>query len=343
MTKTVNRYAAFESILIEVDEPILVLLRRNAGRSSSFFMASAMPSDDGELDYYFVVSVKPAILKKYLRGLCDLRYLFAFAADRKYYKATQDNILSDRIKLVPFEDSPTENHLPSPQLFSSSHNVVYKHENVAAGEETLFIDGEWEMPEFGEFYTKYADIYGFMASTDRYLSGTTVDTELSKIEEAFKTKPFRGGSSYLGFFSDLNATLPHQERPSLEKIRYASPGEVDLRGSAATFSEVERLLKHYLENVGEITKLHDDLRKFMKELQLLQMVARLPTLDSTQNKSLRQQSKALYSALGSDRFDHVYEITGKNLVVTSKIGLALYRRISVAGKYFAQGRMAFSR
>ncbi|MDJ0826547.1 MAG: hypothetical protein QNJ16_13680 [Rhodobacter sp.] len=301
-----------------------------------------MPDDTGQLGYYIVVSVRPSVAKRYFRGQCDLRYIFLYARDRRFYVGSPDQILDERIKLTPFDGEICEDHLPAPRHFSSSHTSDYGIEEGAVGEETLFVDGEWEMPEFGDFYKKYSDIYLYLASFEKLKGRSTSQSEKGRIINAITSKPFKGGSSYLGMFSDLRAALPYRERPGLEKIRYASPGEMDIRGDERVFSNLEKLIIEFLMSSGEIKKIHDELREFMKGLGLLKISARSPQLSADQTEFIARKCKELDSSLGVNRFDDLSTITEGNIVVTAKITLALYRRLFFASNFFAQGRVGYS-
>ncbi|MDQ2089270.1 hypothetical protein [Marimonas arenosa] len=336
-----NRYAAYVDTLIEADVPILVLLKRQAGRGTSYFFASAMPDDDGDVAYYIVVSAKPSVVKRYFRGQCDLRFLYTYAKDAVFFCAGADDILSERVKLVLFEGEVTEDHLPAPRLFSSSHTSDYGFEEGQSGEEVLFVDGEWEMPEFGDFYSRYSDVYLFLASIERVTDKSVSQVARSRVQSAITSKPFKGGGSYGGLFSDLRRALPYRERPGLDKINYASPGHMEIIGNSEIFGRLEGLVQNFLDHSKEIHEVHDKLRSFLSKGGFLKVNARTPTLSQEQLGFVVSNSKALDARLKLEAYSDLVQISEQNVLVVAKILLAVYRRLEFASRFFAQGRIGF--
>ncbi|NNK66058.1 MAG: hypothetical protein HKO95_04930 [Rhodobacteraceae bacterium] len=249
--------------------------------------------------------------------------------------------MGERVKLSPFNSEVTEDHLPAARFFSNSHTTDYGIEELADGEETLFVDGEWEIPEFGDFYKKYSDIYVYLMSLKRRDDAQASGTERRSIIDAFLTKPFKGGSSYLSLFNDLKASLPYSLRPGLEKMEYASPGEMDIRGDADVFSGIEDLVKNFLVSSSEIETLHKELRDYLSESGLLAIRAGDRELSVEQARFVQEKCRELDATMGVDKFEALIDITGGNILVVSKITLAVYRRLSVASSYFAEGRVSY--
>lgn len=337
-----KRSAKFEAALFEGDDPLVVLLTKAAGKGRSYFLASAIPDIEGDLDYYFCVSVKPGVLKRYLRNQCDLRYVYTFAPQRSYFRAEKHEILSEKVSLVAFSGDLSEDLLPAGRFFASDHTTEYGLEETASYEETLFVDGDWEMSEFGDFYRRFADLYAYFASAMKLSDPNVSDRTKEKVKGAITSKPFKGGSSYLGLFSDLFKTLSHSERPGLDSINYASPGQVEIRGIQPVFDALEDAVENYLANTGKIVTAHDDLRKYMSETNLLKIGARTPSLTGSQATILLDKCKLLYRELDAVEFEKIHQLSDSNLIVTAKIALAVYRRLEFSGKFFAQGRIGYS-
>lgn len=330
----------FETILFDFIEPIVILYK--AGKS--YFVASALPSDVGYVEEYLVVSVTPKFLKRYFREENDLRFLFASAPNRSFWKMSASEIGKDTAKAKKFSDTITEDMLPDAQFFSSSHTHSYlEMERTYSALETLFIDGNWEMEDFGSFSRKYRDLYAFEESINKLNSANTPGAEKDKIGEAFKGHTLQGGGSYVGLFSELLNNLPKAERYDLKRVEYASPGRIELQGKGDVFDALEERIKNMVSNSQVLHDAYCRLRQFMSKTKLLDISTPVTTVSQTTKDRVEIDTKALFSALGLDLYDTIFRLTGGNAVSTAKISMAIYRRIKQAASYFSQGRIAYER
>lgn len=209
------------------------------------------------------------------------------------------------------------------------------------GEEQLVVDGEWDMPDFGSFYSRYADVYYFLSSANE-LDDKSVSAEGKKyITDAFRDKAFRGGFSYVHFYQALSDHRTKNERISIDKIKYESPGYLKINGNSAAFSEVRHLVNSFLENRKIVKKLYDEFYRYMSKAKLLSLAGDEFGLENAFSEPLRQRSTALAEILGVPNQDAIIKIVDGNMLVFSKIVMSFYRRLDEASKFFAQGRMNF--
>lgn len=331
-------YAKFETVLFEFIEPLVVLLQRG----KSFYVGTAMPAVGGFVDQFFVVSVTPKYLKRYLREENDLRYLFLSAQHRRFFTMKSSEIGKQRALLTPFEGEAEEDWLPEAQFFASSHTQTYAMKTVGSvDKETLIIDGNWEMEDFGSFSRKLRDLYAFEDSLTKIANDNVPPKLQSKIRKAFTGKPFRGGSSYVNFFYDLVSAQPREDRFDLSKIKYASPGHIELAGKGAIFDVLENRIENFVQNQNRLRDKYNEFHKFMSESKLLDVQAAPQRIPPTQSDELEALSKSLLEDMTMDFFDRLYELAEGNIVNTAKITLALYRRLRSASTYFAQGRVKY--
>lgn len=341
MTKDVKRlFAVLEAHLFESGVPVVSLLKRKAGQGDQHFIACAIPDDDGDLDYYFVVQVGRQHLIRYFLNQCDLRFLFAFASGRKFFtaKSLTPN-RTGKIELVEFNGRLTEDLFPDGQFFAVNHTSDYGITYPETVEQRLYIDGSWDMDEFGEFYTKFSDVYGFEQAIIYYQSGQ--QSKVNAVRKAFATKPFKGGSSYMGFFDDLIDIIPRNERPSLDGISYNSPGHVDLKGRDEILALIKNNVSLFLQNHAEIVKRHDDLRGFMSRSKLLMITGKTVVASKEVLEQLISHTNSLFEVLPVSGADEILDLAERNQVVRAKIGLALFRRLKATSTFFAQGRLAY--
>ncbi|MBW4974426.1 hypothetical protein KZZ08_12415 [Roseovarius mucosus] len=326
--------------LFEVEIPLVVLLSKQAGQSTQHFIACAIPDEDGQLDYYFAVFVGRQNLIRYFNEQCDLRFLFAFASGRKYY--TFKNLPKGKDKKVAMQEFDGElgEHLfPDSRFFVTSHTSDYGIQAEVGVEQRLMIDGHWDMQEFGGFYQKFSDLYSYKQAIAYLEEADTAKTE--KVQRAFSSKPFKGGSSYLGFFGDLFEIIPPRERPVLEGIEYHSPGFVDLRGKEEILNSIKDSVSLFLESADTIQKAHDDLRSFMTKSKILSITGGAKDVSAELLGELQILIATFYDALPIDGKDSLKALAKQNSIVHAKIGLALFRRLKATAHFFAQGRLSY--
>lgn len=332
-----RRKAKYEATLIYMDEPQLIAL--TAGKAP--VLAVAVPDEDQSVARFLAVTLSPTNWESYLEGNTDLRFLFTYPRTRLLYYFDLMKLKNNEVWLEPAGEHVPEEHLPLARLFSSEHTEEYELPARPNDEEKIIIDGEWDMSEFGAFYQKYADIYAFIASTSNWHNPSCADSEKKRIATTFRTKPFEGGSSYVHFYRGLSSGLSRRQRPALESIQYNSPGKVKIKGIDDIFSNVEFLIKNYLENRKEIIKIYGDLHSYLSKGKYLKLSGNSYDVHDPSSRYINHKSNQLSAALGKIDYGSVYELCNRNPLVCAKIILSLCRRIEDAAEYFAQGRMSY--
>lgn len=333
-----RRKAKFTATLIYADEPQLVLLKDK----ELPIVALAIPDDDETKSMFIATTALRKDWQSYLDGNCDLRYLFTFPKTRRIYTFNLCDMEDDFVFMRPYNQAVPEEFLPEPRMFAEFHTEELPVEPMASDEEVLVVDGEWDMPEFGNFYQRYSDIYAFIAALKNWNSSHLALDFKRQILETFTTRPFQGGFSYVHFFQGLNEQLQRTQRLGLDKIRYASPGTVEIRGEADLFTEMKALIPNYLENREEITLQYSKLHKFLSEHRMLKMPGDRYPRDSGMTRFINHEAKALAALMTEPDFDTVRELASDNPLVTAKLILAFSRRLEEASSYFAQGRVSFT-
>lgn len=333
-TKTVK----LETVLFEFIEPIVLLYK--SGRS--YCIASALPSDAGFVEEYLLVTVLPKYLKRYFRQECDLRYLFVTAPARRFFKLPASKLPAKSVKVEEFTGAISEDMLPEPQFFASSHTHSYSEfDRRYSALETLRIDGNWEMEDFGIFSSRYRDLYAFEESLNKLETPNTPEKQREKISNAFRGNTLTGGGSYVNLFRDLLNVLPRDERYDLKQVQYASPGKVVLQGKGEVFDTLEGRIRNFLENGQEIHDKYIALYTFMSESKLLDISNPTTRISEPVAKRIKTEASELFLALGMNLFDTVYVLNEGNVPNTAKVALAVYRRFRSASLYFAEGRITY--
>lgn len=333
-----RRKAEYVTTLIYVDEPQLVLLKS----ATVYLLAVAVPSESPEEAKFLGVTTTAANFERYRAGNSDLRYLFTYPNSRVLYYFDLMKMDGKSVWMEPAPAAIPEQDLPLPRIFATHHTHPWEPIERAAEVETLAIDGKWEMQEFGYFYQKYADIYAAVLATKNWMNDQLPQAIRTAIKSEFLTKPFQGGFSYVNLFDDLFDRIPLSQRPSLKKVRYASPGSVLLTGDAAIFGELESIVMNYLANREQIYGAYLELRQYLSQAHLLKLAGNNYFKNDPTAAYVENESRSLSDLLGAFEFDTIMELTDGNALVAAKVVLAMVRRVDESSAFFAQGRMSFT-
>jgi len=329
----------FEVVLFEFIEPLVLMLKKK----NSYFVASAMPADNGFVEKYIVVSVLPETLKKYMHEECDLRFLFKYARNRRLFTMLASELENEECTLIAQNGEPEEDWLPDPQFFSSSHTGAYFQSNTSpVTTEVLKIAGNWELEDFGLLSRKFRDLHAFMDSLLTLDDPNAPSGLKKKIQDAYTGKSFIGGFSYVNFFTDLVAVQPRDERFDLNKIYYASPGEIELTGKPDLFENIQEKITNFVSKESEIRENYNNLHKYMSTEKLLDTQGVQLFINENMREKIQFFTVSLLESMGVNSFKQIHDLSDKSAINTAKIALAIYRRLRSASEYFAQGRVAYA-
>jgi len=334
----VKRRADFIATLVYADEPQVIHLMSKTVP----MVAVAVPSDDPDVSLFMATTASRSNWNEYMNGSSDLRYLFTYPATRSIYTFDLRQLKNNKVLMEPFEEPIPEAFLPAPHFFSRHHTEEFDRAPVLAQTESLFVDGDWELQEFGSFYQRYSDVYAFLVALMNWNDPTVGIETKGKIKEAFAGKPFEGGSSYLHFFADLFGSLRRGERLGLEKVAYASPGHVDVNGRQDAFDQVEASLKHFLVQHAALKKEYDEFRAYLSQAGYLKMSGHNFPANDPAAPAIKARAAKFAANLGLGDFNELFELAEGNALVAAKITLSYYRRLQQSAEFFAQGRVAFA-
>lgn len=330
-----RRRADFVQTLVHLDEPQLMYMK--AGKSQVLAIAV---DEDGYASPYLAVTVEKKKFDQYMYGSCDLRYLFVTTSSHYIFDAKKLTA-NGTVMMEPYPHADvSDDHLPLPQFFSNSHTEDFEVDALSNITQVFDVDGQWDLPEFAKFYNNFGDAYSFMVAVKRLVSNETPENLKRSILEAIRTLPFKGGSSYLHFFKQLPRTQEWHERLGMKRMQYASPGQVEVRGSQEGFDAINRSLSAFSQNRKEVIETYKELHGYMSKAKLLNLSAKKYDGGKTASDYLLGQSSKLAAALNLEEFDTVKFIADNNSLVIAKITLAVTRRIKSSYEFFAQGRVS---
>lgn len=321
-----------------MDEPQLITLFANKTR----IVAVAIPYGNPYSAMFLGVSVSEKDWDRYMEGKADLRYLFTVPKVRTLYQFDLAQMKDKKIKMTPWEGDIDDRYLPSPRFFSENHTEEYETQERASDPEKLLIDGEWELTDFGQFQQKFSDIYTFIISSKNWNDHTLPVATRRRIQEAFLNRPFQGGFSYVHLFRDLAANVPRIDQLNLNKIQYASPGQVEVFGKEEVFSDLQEVVQNFLRNKDSISNAYNAFHKYLSEGHYLKMTGANYGKGDPTEAYVHLTAESLANAMMAPDYQVVKSLTGDNALVSAKIVLAFYRRLADASMYFAQGRVAYA-
>lgn len=331
-----TRRAKFVAVLTYYDGPQLILLRNTKQR----FLGIAIPRQEATGFDFFVTSVQGGHWEQYKAGKFSLRYLFIFPEKRSLFYFDSRKISTKKeIVMTRFDGEINPDHLPGEKLFAADHTET-DYEEDAGSVEKLLLDGNWDLPELGKFQQHISDVYNFMYSMGDWRKSTE-ELEREAIRKVFVTRPFEGGSSYGAYFNDLEKRLRIGERVKLKAIEKASPGYMNIGGSEEVFSEVEDVIRSYIQNRTELKNLSNEIVKYLRKEKLATMVVERFSYHDARSIKLDAFSSKVCELINLSVLEELNAMTKKNALGTLKIVMAIYRRASNAAEYFAQGRADF--
>lgn len=166
-----RRSASYVRTLVYMDEPHLILLK--SYKTNVIALAVSSPAEEAR---FIATTVSTRDMEAYRDGHVDLRYLFTYPTMRSIYSFNLMDMIDNKVLMSPFEQQIPEDYLPSPRFFSTSHTEDEDEIAEPSDIQSLIVDGEWDMPDFGEFYSRYSDVYYFLSASHAF-TDDSVDLE----------------------------------------------------------------------------------------------------------------------------------------------------------------------
>jgi hypothetical protein len=336
-----RRKASVDRILVYMDGPQVITLK---GSRNSYWMGVAVDIDG--MDYpFFCSQVSSDELIRYFDGHVDLRYLFTYTKYKEYMVFDYAKYRGPETYMFPID--PIEDYLPEKGFFARDHTESVSHSETSLSpsqtsddEYVVDIDGSWEFPEFSSFSEKMSGVYSFLYSLNtlsHHQSGQS-GAKLSRLEETFSSHPWQGGFSYVHFYNDLYFSIPKVDRLNVKEIAYASPGHIALEGNKGTFSDVEVALLAMRKNYSKSKEYYGNLHRFLSRNKLLTASAETIRGSTSVQKVVEDSVVALAKSMSLKHVAIIYKYSEQNWIITAKIVLSYFRRLSELFRFYAEGR-----
>jgi hypothetical protein len=332
--------ATFVQVLEYMDGPQVVLLERG---HDAKIIATAVELE-GAVSPFFGSEISRDQWDRYRRGFVDLRYLFMYPKKKNWYifdlaKVKQATVTLEKVEKNEF----AENHyIPESGFFSYDHSEKIKEDEIShLATQKFKTDGIWDLPDFTRFYNQLTSIYAFFLSLKKFREPETRLDLKKLIKSSFSRPAFRGGSSYVNMSDGLLSIQELEDRLSVGKLHYASPGEVDVRGRQDVFAEIALSLGEFISRYDEIRERANKLHKYLSVNDLLRRDK--DRFDSTGviARQVLSDSRQLARSLGIERhdIDLIYQLSNHNSLIYAKILLWYFRRLEKYFMFFAEGRV----
>lgn len=198
------------------------------------------------------------------------------------------------------------------------------------------IDGDWTLRDLYEFPRVYSQLYSFLYVLEFSSPDDLYD---ERVDSAFRSHPWRGGFSAVNFYSQLGYIVPDRDRPTINSIRYSSPGWLELTLAVAIATNIERLVESFTKSGKHINSLYKEIYEGLHERRLMRVKVKRQeiALRRDQIRFAEESAKSLSQLLGFKNLEELHYLT-QNPLATLKILLSLYRRVRTLAKYESKGK-----
>lgn len=329
--------AFFVSPLVYFDGPQVALLRAN----KTNVIAVAVEKDGMEYPF-FCCRVYKHHWQRYLDGKADLHFLFSNPAMGDYFFFDWNEINEDGfVKLIKATEQEANNldYWPDRGFFSSAHTEMIKNASSNVSSKVFNIDGTWDAMDFSSFYGKISDVYAIFVAEDRLSNAAANDNVFNTIKNNVLTRLWQGGGSYSGFYNALEQNITDMDPLKVTRIKYASPGEIELRGQTEVFSEMLSSFSDF----EDIARKADEAYRGIDQILTKEKLKSAKPNSSISNRILevfvKEKADSVLSYIGITQNDKFFEACDRNVLVYAKLVMSIYRRFKGVYNFMSEGRV----
>ena len=197
------------------------------------------------------------------------------------------------------------------------------------------MDGAWTLVDLHRFPSIYSQLYAFQYSFEQQ----TVPDDDEWVREPYVAHPWVGGYDAVNFYKQLERRVPHQHRPTLLSVHYASPGWIDLGVVIGVALSIRTAVNFFVDATGRLNQLYSEIYKGMHERNLMKIKVKRRELELEEYKMqfIEDCTEKLSRQL---KFEHRREIDDltSDPLATLRILLSYYRRLQKLSKYETSGK-----
>lgn len=205
------------------------------------------------------------------------------------------------------------------------------------GRYRILMDGRWELTDLAELPHAFEQCYSFIYCFDTEVGPLTPEW----VAYVLHGYPWRGGFSYINFYSVLRNQVIWRDRPRVNAIKYASPGWMELVLNPDVAIQVAKAVAAIAASSAAAAKSYAIASKALRGIKVEREKAKLANLKLTadQDAAIMQLCEQHAKFLGFKSVRSLNEQTG-NSEVTLRLLLAHHRRLRILAKFDEDGKAA---
>ena len=198
------------------------------------------------------------------------------------------------------------------------------------------IGGKWTLEDLYIFPRAYEQCYFLYLA----LTPDTPEFEDDRVLYAYEAFPWQGGYSAVDFYNQLKWAVPRRRRPRVTRIRYSSPGFIELGGlSVAVALVLEKVVRNICNSAKMISRTYTIIYRDMQKRKLLRIRTdnEIRKLTRAERHVIEKHAENLADVLDVD-LDVLTERTG-SAYKSLKILMSLFRRVRLLCGFQRNGRL----
>jgi hypothetical protein len=135
----------------------------------------------------------------------------------------------------------------------------------------LELDKDWDLDDFSKLSKLYLQCYSLVYALSR-ITYETNNPELNRhFNGDFLKFPWRGGYSAVSFYQNLQYKIPHEHRPSIAELQYASPGYIKLKEVLKVAGLISAIVAACASSTDNIAGTYNKIQKGLSERELIKI------------------------------------------------------------------------
>ncbi len=213
-------------------------------------------------------------------------------------------------------------------------------DSLRVGRERLGLDGDWSLQDLSDFCRTYLQLYSVLYSIFPPVLSSLNDEELERLRYTYGAFPWRGGYSAVDFYESLRRFIPKDDRPIVRRVRYESPGFIELGLVVGVALSIKTIVKAVTTSIRDINGAYNDIYKGMQQRKLTDIDVKRRQMELTHDQlRFAREAQEQFGELIS--LDNVAELErlASNEVVSPKVMLSVYRRARALSKDEREGKL----
>lgn len=197
------------------------------------------------------------------------------------------------------------------------------------------IDGRWSLEDLYVFPRAYEQVYFAFEAVAPMQS----DAAEQRIRRAFAAYPWQGGYSAVSFNNQLKYATPPQNRPTIQRFQYSSPGVIDLLLNLPLAIHIGAVVTSVSASILACNKVYNTIHTDLQKRKLLRLEVERKRAELTRDEfdMVMEMSDRMAKILDIRSARFVHERTGDPLK-SLKILLSVYRRVRTLAAFKIKGK-----